>query len=330
MPHDAASPDAAAQPGSTKVDQAAALTARITRLSVACASALIVLKTVAWALSGSIAMLASLADSGLDLIAALVTFFAVRYAAVPPDSDHRYGHGKAEALASLVQSGLVFASAIAIGWEAVQHMLRPSPLSHQGLAVAIMAASLVLTGALVWAQTRVLRQAASVAVAADRTHYVADIASNLAALAGIAAAALLHAAWIDALAGFVVAAWLFFGAAGVLRSAADQLLDREAPPETREMIVKLAAQELGVLNVHELRTRVSGPYLHIQMHLELPPSMTLERAHQILIATERRLLDVYPAADILIHADPHGRAEPHGGAFAEHDEITEHAEETSG
>ncbi len=322
--------EAAAQPGSTDIDQAAALTARVTQLSVTCAGALIVLKLIAWRLSDSLAMLASLADSGLDLLAALITFFAVRYAAAPPDADHRYGHGKAEALASLVQSGLVFASAIAIGWDAVQHILRPGPLSHEGTAMIIMAASLVLTGALVWAQTRMLRQASSVAVTADRTHYMADIASNLAALAGIAAAALLHAAWIDALAGWVVAAWLFFGAAGVFRSAADQLLDREAPDQTRQLIRKLAAEDPAVLHVHELRTRASGPYLHIQMHLELPPSMTLERAHRVVVATERRLLEVFPAADILIHADPQGEAEPHGGAFAEHLDHQETPRATTG
>jgi ferrous-iron efflux pump FieF len=322
--------EAAAQPGSTDIGQAAALTARITRLSVGCAAVLIVFKLVAWRLSDSVAMMASLADSGLDLMAALITFFAVRYAAAPPDADHRYGHGKAEALAGLIQSGLVFASAIAVGWEAVRHILHPGPLSHEGLAVIIMAVSLMLTGVLVWAQTKVLKQAASVAVAADRTHYLADIASNIAALAGIAAAALLHATWIDALAGLVVAAWLFFGAAGVFRSAADQLLDREMSDEMRSAIRKLAAEDPAVLHVHALRTRVSGPYLHIQMHLGLSPAMTLERAHEIVIAAERRLLQVYPAADILIHADPQGKAEPHGGAFSHTAEPQETAEETTG
>jgi cation diffusion facilitator family transporter len=230
----------------------------------------------------------------------------------------------------LIQSGLVFASAVGIGWEAIQHMLHPAVLTHETFALVIMAASLVLTGVLVAAQTRVLRQAASVAVAADRTHYLADIASNLAALAGIAAAALLHAAWIDALAGFIVAAWLFFGAGHVFRGAADQLLDRELSDEARSSIRDLVAQDPAVLHVHALRTRASGPYVHIQLHLALAPSTTLDRAHRIVVAAERRLLEVYPAADILIHADPDGQAEPHGGAFAKSMEGQETAQETAG
>ena len=320
----------AAQPGSTDVDQAAALTSKVTTLSVACAAVLIALKGFAWHASGSMAMLASLADSGLDLIAALITFFAVRYAAAPPDSDHRYGHGKAEAVAGLAQSGLVFASAVMIGWDAVGHILHPQPLSHQGEAVSVMAVSLALTGALVWAQTRMLAKAASVAVSADRAHYLADIASNLAALAGIAAAALLNAPWIDALAGLTVAAWLFFGAVSVLRSAFNQLLDRELPSEAREKIRDLIAQDPQILHVHELRTRASGPYVHVQMHVEMPPSLTLEQAHKIIVAAGKASSSRCSAADILIHADPYGRAQPHGGAFAEHVEADELPEESTG
>jgi cation diffusion facilitator family transporter len=258
-----------------------------------------------------------MADSGLDVLAALATFFAVRYAAVPPDADHRFGHGKAEAFASLVQSGLVFLSAGLIGWDAMIHILKPAPLSHEGVAMAVMVVSLVLSAALVWAQTRVLRRTASVAVSGDRAHYLADVASNIAALIGIAAAALLHAAWIDALAGLAVAAWLLWGAIGVFHTSSYQLLDHELSADARERIRVLAGDDPNILHIHELRTRASGPYVHIQMHAELPPSMTLETAHHIIVSAERRVLKEFPAADILIHADPFGRAEPHGGAFPE-------------
>ena len=172
-------------PGSSSLAQSAALTSRVTTWSVSCAVILIVLKLAAWWCSGSIAVLASLADSGLDVLAALGTFAAVRYAAVPPDSDHRFGHGKAEAFASLVQSGLVFASALLIDWEAIQHILKPQPLANEGWALVVMVASLALSSALVLAQTRVLRRTSSVAVSGDRAHYVADVASNIAALLGI-------------------------------------------------------------------------------------------------------------------------------------------------
>jgi cation diffusion facilitator family transporter len=318
------------EPGSQSVAQSTALTSRITTLSVSCAVILIVLKLAAWWFSGSIAVLASLADSGLDILAALGTFFAVRYAAAPPDSDHRFGHGKAEAFASLVQSGLVFASSVLIGWEAVQHILKPLPLAHEGWALAVMIVSLVLSGGLVAAQTRVLRRTASVAVSGDRAHYVADIGSNIAALVGIGAAALLHQPWIDALAGLVVAAWLFWGAVEVFRTSSHQLLDHELSAEARERIRALAGDDPSILHIHEMRTRASGPYVHIQMHAELPPTMTLDAAHRVIVAAERRVLEAFPAADILIHADPFGRAEPHGGAFAAHYEGSDAPEDSSG
>ena len=262
-------------------------------------------------------MLASLADSALDLLAALGSFWAVRYAAAPPDAEHRYGHGKAEAFASLVQAGLVFASAALIGEEAIRHLLRPEPLANQGWAIAAMAVSTVLTALLVTAQTRVLRRARSVAVTGDRAHYLADLASNIAALVAIAASALFRFNGFDALGGLVVAGVLLWGAVGVFRNASDELMDHELPPAARAQIVALMTADPRLTDVHQLRTRASGPIVHIQMHADLDPELTLETAHQVVVAAEKRVLEAFPAADIIIHADPRGRAEPHGGAFAE-------------
>jgi cation diffusion facilitator family transporter len=317
MAHDSASAHDDVLPGSTPVGESARLTGRVTLLSVSCAAVLIVVKALAWWLSGSIATLASLADSALDLLASLATFAAVRYAVAPPDATHRYGHGKAEAFASLIQAGLVFASAALIGEEAVRHILHPMPLSHEGWAIAAMAASIVLTGLLVFAQTSVLRQAKSVAVAGDRAHYAADLASNLAALLGVAAAALFRAAWVDAVAGLLVTAWLVWGAISVFRQASFELMDHELSAEARAEIQALAEADDRILDIHALRTRASGPYVHIQMHAAVYAHLSLEEAHHIVVEAERRVLTKFPAADILIHADPHGRAEPHGGAFAE-------------
>jgi cation diffusion facilitator family transporter len=311
LPHDAP------LPGATPLDQSARLTGRATLLSVGCAAVLVILKIAAWRASGSIATLASLADSGLDLLASVATFAAVRYAVAPPDETHRYGHGKAEAFASLIQAGLVFASAALIGQDAVIHILHPEPLAHEGWAMGAMAISTLLTLLLVAAQTRMLNKAHSVAVSGDRAHYAADVASNIAALAGIATAALLHKPWIDAAAGLLVAAWLVWGAINVFREAAFQLMDHELSQAAREQIMALVRDDPRIVDIHALRTRASGPYVHIQMHAALPGDVSLEEAHHILVAAERRVLKAFPAADILIHADPDGRAEPHGGAFLE-------------
>ena len=274
------------------LDEAAALTRRITLASTAVAALLVAIKTGAWLQSGSVALLASAADSGLDLLASLITFFAVRYAASPPDAEHRFGHGKAEAFASLMQGGLVFASAALVGREAVMGLIEPKPIAHGGWAMAVMLLSIALTGALIYAQGQVLKRTSSVAVAGDRAHYASDLASNLAAL-------------------------LVWSAITVFREAANQLMDRELPPQDRARIVELVTLDAALTDVHQLRTRAAGPYVHIQMHVDLDPGLSLQAAHAAVVAAEKRVLAEFPSADIIIHPDPRGAAEPHGGAFAE-------------
>ena len=297
------------------LEQSAVLTRRATTLSVLVAAILIVIKGFAWWQSGSVSMMASLADSSLDLVASLATFFAVRYATAPPDAEHRFGHGKAEAFASLLQGGLVFASAALIGQEAFNRLAHPEPIQQEGWAMVVMVASIVLTLALITAQSRVLKQTGSVAVSGDRAHYAADLASNAISLIGIAAATLFVQA--DAVAGLVIAAWLVWGAVGVFSEASVQLMDRELPDDQRARIVSLITQGGQIMGVHQLRTRASGPFVHIQMHADLDPKLSLAEAHDVMIAAENRVLVEFPAADILIHPDPRGLAEPHGGAFAE-------------
>src|SRR6478609_11027641 len=163
-----------------------ALTRRVTLLSVATAAVLVVIKIAAWLASGSVALLASTADSGLDLVASLITFFAVRYAAAPPDAEHRFGHGKAEAFSSLTQAGLVFASGALIGQEAIKGLLHPRPIAAEGLGVGVMVVSILLTLALIRAQAEVMKRTRSVAVSGDKAHYAADLASNAVSLLGIA------------------------------------------------------------------------------------------------------------------------------------------------
>jgi ferrous-iron efflux pump FieF len=303
--------------------ESAALTRRVTLLSVGTAAVLVTIKAIAWIASGSVALLASMADSGLDLVASLITFFAVRYAAAPPDAEHRFGHGKAEAFSSLVQAGLVFASAALIGQEAIRHLFAPHPLAQEGWAVVVMAVSIVLTFILIAAQGRVLRQTNSVAVSGDRAHYATDLASNLIALLGIGASALLGFNNLDAMAALAVAALLLWGAVSVFREAANQLMDHELPETQRTRVVELVSADPRLTDVHQLRTRSSGPYVHMQMHVDLDPDLTLETAHAVIVAAEKRLLAEFPSADIIIHADPKGRAEPHGGAFAEHHRATD-------
>lgn len=311
-----------AKPPVTAIAEGAAATRRVTLYSVVVAAILIALKGPAWWTSGSVAILASLADSSLDLVASLVTFYAVRYAAEPPDAEHRFGHGKAESFASLLQAALVFASGALVAREAIVRVMHPQPLAQGGWAVGVMLISIALTALLITAQSRALKAQGSVAVSSDRTHYILDLSSNLAALIGVAGAAFLKIHWLDGAAGLVVGGWFFWGAIKVFREAAGQLMDTSLPPEAHARIVALATEDPRLTGVHQLRTRVSGPYVLMQMHADLDPHLTLEEAHRIVVGAEKRILAEFPASDIIIHADPRGLAEPHGGAFHEmtHDE----------
>jgi len=299
------------------LDDAHATTRRITTLSVGTATILIVMKAFALGASGSVSILATLADSSLDLIASLATFFAVRWAAAPPDEEHRYGHGKAEALAALVQAGLIFASAVFIGWEAVQRMFDPRPVTAGGWAVGVVVVSIAVTLWLVWMQTQALKKTASLAVAGDRAHYAADIAANVVVLIGVISGAYLGAPGLDAAAGLVVAVWLFWGAISLLRDSADHLLDHAGPEEARVAITAAVLADPRISGLHQLRTRMGGQVLMVQMHIDLDPQLTLEAAHAIVVEAEQRILAAFPHADILIHADPRGRAEPHVAALDE-------------
>lgn len=282
----------------------AATNRRITTLSVSVAVVLVILKAFAYGASGSVSILASLTDSTLDLVASLGTFFAVRWAAAAPDAEHRYGHGKAESLAALVQSGLVMASAVFIGLEAVRRIFRPEPVSGGGWAIGVMVLSIGLTGWLIWQQSRAIKASGSVAVAGDRAHYSADLAANVVVLIGIISGSLLKAPGLDAAAGLVVAVWLGWGAVGLLKTATGHLLDAAAPDDDRNGITSAVLDDSRIRNVHRLRTRISGNTLMVQMHVDLDASLSLAEAHDIVDAAEKRVLARYPQADIIIHADP--------------------------
>ena len=291
---------------SASLDEAHAANRDVTRLSVGVAVVLIALKAFALGASGSVSILASLADSALDLLASLGVFFAVRWAAAPPDAQHRYGHGKGEALAALVQAGLVFASSVFIGWEAIQRMFDPRPVTSGVWGVAVMLISIAVTGWLVWRQSRAIRLSGSLAVEADRAHYAADLGANVVVLIGVISGAFLSAPGLDAAAGLVVSVWLFWGALGMLRGSADHLLDRAVSDADQVAITTAVLADPRISGVHRLRTRMAGSVLMIQMHVDMEPSLTLDQAHAILEEAEARIRATWATADILIHPDPRG------------------------
>ena len=301
-------PEAAATTVAPPPVDAARIARDITRLSVIAAIVLIALKAFAYGASGSVSILASLTDSALDLAASLATFYAVRWAAAPADAEHRFGHGKGEAMSALVQSGLIFASAVFIGWEALQRVFDPRPVVAGGWAVGVVLLSILITAGLVWMQGRALKQAPSLAVEGDRSHYAADLAASIVVLIGVVSGAWLKAPGLDAAAGLIVAIWLFWGAVGLLRQAADQLLDRAAPEAVAAAVTSAVLSDPRIGGLHALRTRMTGSATHIQMHIDLDPALTLDQAHAIVVEAEGRIHAAVPEADVIIHPDPRLRA----------------------
>jgi len=280
-----------------------------TNASVATAVALGLSKLVAWWLSGSVAVLASMVDSALDGSASLLNAVAVRYAMKPADDDHRFGHGKSEALAGLAQALLIGVSGGLILRHAIVRLQNPVALHSTAVSAIVMSVSLIATIALVSFQSFVVKKTASAAVKADALHYVSDIASNVATIVAVLLAPL---GWlrVDPVLGIVIALITLYSALKIGWEVFHILMDRELPVEDKQRIRKIVLGHAKARGIHELRTRQAGPSTLIQFHLELDGQMSLHEANRIAHEVVRALTQEFPGADVLIHQDPAGGALP--------------------
>ncbi|MDX1694135.1 MAG: cation diffusion facilitator family transporter [Ketobacteraceae bacterium] len=278
--------------------------------SVLTAVVLIIAKLVAWGMSGSVGLLASLVDSLMDAAASIVNLVAIRYALQPADNEHRFGHGKAESLAGLGQATFIAGSAVFLFLHAIDRFINPRDLKAPEIAVAVMVFSIVATSLLLILQRYTVKKTHSVAIKADSLHYAADLLTNVAIVVAIL---LSIVGWpgFDPLAGLAISLFIFYSAFQVGHEAVQHLLDRELPDEEKDEIVSIATEDPLVLGIHELRTRQSGPIKMIQMHLELDGDMKLKKAHEIADAVEKKLSRRFPGADVIIHQDPFGLKELH-------------------
>ncbi len=277
-----------------------------TGAAVAVAAILVAGKLAAWLASDSVAVLSSLADSSMDLVASFVTFLAVRFAHRPADRSHRFGHGKAESLGALALAGFVAASAIFVAVAAVGRLIEPVPIHATGLGIIVMIVSIALTFGLVALQTRVAEATGSLAIRADRLHYAGDLLTNLAALLALVLVSLTGALRIDAATGLAIAAYLAVNAVRIGRGSLDELLDREIPSADRARIEAIVAAERGVAGMHDLRTRRSGRTRFIEFHVELDGAMPVRRAHDIVDRIETAVAELYPGAQVIVHQEPAG------------------------
>lgn len=281
--------------------------ARLLRLATGTALAVALLlalaKAVAWWLSGSVSLLAGLTDSLLDGAASLLNLIAVNYALRPADADHRYGHGKAEALAGLGQALFIGLSAGLVGVHGVERFLNPQPLSTPTLGVLVMLVSLLLTGALLAFQHRVVRITGSTAIRADSLHYRSDLLLNGSILLALVLASF---GWpqVDALFGIAIAFFILWSAVGIAREACAVLMDQELAAELSERMLLLACGVDGVVGAHDLRTRRSGMHWFVQLHVEIPGELSLQQAHELCEQVENAIRGEFAQAEVLVHADP--------------------------
>jgi len=287
--------------------------ARLMRLatyaSASVAFVLIIAKLIAWMMSDSITILATLIDSCLDAAASLITLYAVHHALQPADKEHRFGHGKAEALAGLGQSMFIAGSSVFLLLEAINRLLHPKDLEVLNIGIVVMLISIALTAGLIAFQQHVVRQTGSTAIAADSIHYKTDLLVNV----GVIIALLLAMygwAGFDPIFAIAIAFYILHSAWEIASEAIDQLMDKELSDEERADIKQLALSHTEVKGLHDLRTRKAGLTTFIQFHLELDGHLTLMQAHDIADEVEAIIKEKWTGAEVIIHEDPHGLSEP--------------------
>ncbi len=288
------------------------MTTKAALASVSVALFLLVIKLYAAAQTGSVAMLGSLADTGLDLVASLVTLFAVRYAMQPADNEHRFGHGKAEALSALFQVMLITASALAIAWRAIDRLRSGETTTEAEYGIGVSLIAIVVTLGLLAYQRMVIKRTGSVAIHADHVHYQTDLLLNVAVIAAIVLDTILGVRGADALFGIAIAAWLAWGAWRAASNAIDHLMDREWPLEKRQKFIDVAMAHPELKGIHDLRTRSSGSDEFCQFHVWVDPQMTVFEAHRVMDEVEDKLMSEFPGVEILIHPDPEGHSDDIG------------------
>jgi ferrous-iron efflux pump FieF len=287
----------------TVPDENARLMRLATYASVSVAVFLILLKLVAWSQSDSVSLLATLIDSILDAFASIINLFAVKHSLTPADKEHRFGHGKAEALAGLSQSLFIAGSAIFLLIEVCNSIINPVEIKFPITSMIVVAITILVTLMLVTFQQYVIRKTQSVAISADALHYKSDILMNTAVIVALWLST-ISLSIFDPIIGGLIACYIIYSAWSILTVSMDQLMDRELPDDVRANIKKIVCAHPKALGLHDLRTRHSGTMTFIQFHLEIEDELTLFQAHNVSDEIEAALEKTYPKSEIIIHIDP--------------------------
>lgn len=293
-------------PAMTTQDESGKLMRWASYASVAVVFVLIIIKSIAYAATGSVAILSSLTDSFMDFIASAINLFAVKHALVPADHDHRYGHGKAEAIAGLTQVAFMIGSSLFLIFEATYRFNHQQSIENGTIGIAVMLITITLTAILLKFQYYVVKKTGSIAITADSLHYVGDLLLNLSVIAALILSIYFDWQVADPIFALLIAAFILKSAWDIAKQSLAELMDQELPDALRDEIKTIAMRHPQVFNLHELRTRSSGRQYFIQLHLEMDGELKLKEAHEIASAVEIEICKAFPNAEVIIHEDMEG------------------------
>ncbi len=277
--------------------------------SVCTALLLSLIKAAAVFYTGSLSVLSSMIDSLADLISSLITYIAVRISDKPMTAHHRYGYGKAEAVSALLQAAFIAGSAAFILYDGIDRFVHPVTVQQTGFGIAIMIISLIITLLLIGLQQYVVKKTKSQAIKADSAHYIVDVLSNLSVMISLVVVRYLHWQWFDIVIAGLIAIYLLINAFNLAGDALEEITDAEVDDEIKRHIIDLVCSVDGVKGYHDLRTRVSGIRMFVEIHLELDGKLSLYQTHEIADNAENKIIAAYPTAQIIIHQDPYGLKE---------------------
>ncbi len=277
---------------------------RTALVSVLAACALIALKVAAGIPSHSLGLLSEAAHSGIDLVAALLTFFAVGVAGRPADPSHAYGHGKAEHLAALAEAATLVVAAVFISWRAVSHLTGLSPTSVHAEWYALLALAVVISVdfSRMLVSLRAGRRYGSAALQANAVHFASDLAGSVAVLGGLLG---VRAGWkeADSAAALFVAALVLAAAARLMRRNVDVLMDR-VPSEAHAIASRAIGALEPAVELRRLRMRQAGGRQFADVVIGVPPGAAVGQGHAAADAVEAAVHDALPKSDVVVHVEP--------------------------
>jgi cation diffusion facilitator family transporter len=281
--------------------------------SLGVAFVVLALKSLAYWITGSVALLSDALESIINVAVAGAAYFALRVSETPPDAKHPFGHHKAEYFSAVLEGALIILAAIAIFREAGIHFFEPKELEAPGLGIAFNVVATAINAVWGWRLIRIGRRERSPALDAGGQHVLSDAVSSTGVVVGLAAAVLTGWLQLDAIIAACVGVYILAQGWGLVKDSVGGLMDQAVDPETLSIIqANIEKAAVGAIEAHDLRTRHAGPVTFIQFHLVVPANMTVTKAHDICDRIENALREAVPGARVSIHVEPEHKAKHEG------------------